>query len=173
MISSLLGHHAFHGDIGGFGHDISLHFDHDASGGDHGTDQATFNPLNIRNIFAFLALFGLMGLFTTSRGVVPLTTLLFSIPSGIAAAAISWGTLILMVSRQATSQATARDFVRSVGKVSLSIPTKGLGEVSLVVKGQVMSVLASSYLGDPIEKGTEVIVIEYQEKGGVAQVSTR
>jgi hypothetical protein len=176
IVASLLGdlhHDHLGGDVGGFGHGIEHFFDAHGFhlGDEHGTSEAV-NPLNLRNIFAFLAGFGLVGtVMTVSNTTLSLTqSLLFSIPAGLIFGAFSWGVLVFMVTRQATSQAKADDYVGRVGTLIVGIREGGsLGEVQAVIKGQVLSIPARSYENQAIPKGTKVQIIEY-EKGGIVRV---
>lgn len=169
LVSSLFGGHDQVHHIGG--HDLGHLFGHHGmhhGDGDH--DNPAASLLNLRNILAFIAGFGLVGTVTTQMIVSPILTLALSIPSGILAAIVSWLMLLFLISQQSTSQAEAKDYFGKEAMVSVGIPAKGLGEITTTIKGQRMAIPAKSSLEEPLPKGTRVVIIEYS-RGGVVIVS--
>lgn len=128
------------------------------------------NPLNIA---IFLLIFSLIGylLHTATGFALPLIFILACI-GGLAIAA----TLIIILNRlfgNATGETIqdVSDRTGLLGKVIMTIPDRGLGEVIYTSPGGMRkSVPARSVDGRRLEREQEVVVLNYQ--GGVAEVDT-
>lgn len=142
---------------------------HDAPGG----IETLFSYINVTSVMFFLLGFGFFGyLFHNTGHLMSIVTLLLAGISGVIIAAL----LLLLLSRlfgnsEGATVQDVSDRTGLLGKVSLSIPEQGLGEIIYVSPGGMRkSIAARSVDGHRIERDTEVVVINYAH--GVAEVDT-
>jgi hypothetical protein len=129
--------------------------------------------LNPTSIVLFLLGFGFFGyvFHNTAHLILPFT-LLFSGMSGVLIAIL----LLVMLSRifgesEANTVQDVVDRTGLLGKVSITIPENSLGEIIYISPGGLRkSIAARSTDGRRLERGQEVVVINYQR--GVAEVDT-
>jgi hypothetical protein len=89
--------------------------------------------------------------------------------SGLAGAAlIFWFLTAVLMKNERTLEAADTEIVGVTGKLSASIPARGAGEMLYAQNGARRSAVVRSESGEPIERGTEVIVMRYAR--GVAYV---
>jgi len=142
----------------------------------HGAQGHTFallSYINPTSVVLFLLGFGFFGyvFHNTAHLMLPLT-LVFSAISGIIIAAL----LLLMLSRifgdsEANTVQDVADRTGLLGTVSITIPENSLGEIIYISPGGMRkSIPARSTDGQRLERGQEVVVINYQH--GVAEVDT-
>ena len=184
-----IGGHAGHmGGAHGVGHATThgpAHAPTHATGhatGAHGT-SGTATPaesislilsyINLMTIVYFLIGFGLLGyIFHNTLQLVALLTLTLSGVSGIILAAL----LILLLNRifgnsEGETVQDVSDRTGIVGKVSMTIQENSLGEVLYTSPGGMRkSIPARSIDGRRLERGQEVVIVNYQH--GVAEVDT-
>lgn len=143
----------------------------DAQEGGHFSVLAIVNPLNIA---LFLSGFGFLGYVlraTASAFGLPLIILL----AGIGALAIAT-VLIIMLNRifgsaTGTTIQDVSDRTGLLGKVNMTIPRQGIGEIIYVSPGGMRkSVPARSIDGRRLEREQEVVVVNYAS--GIAEVDT-
>ncbi|HZU67961.1 MAG TPA: hypothetical protein VFA09_11855 [Ktedonobacteraceae bacterium] len=132
-----------------------------------------FSYVNITSVMFFLLGFGFFGyLFHTAGHLMSAVTLVLAGASGIIIAAL----LLLLLSRlfgdsEGATIQDVSDRTGLLGKVSLTIPEQGIGEILYVSPGGMRkSIAARSTDGRRIERDTEVVVINYAH--GVAEVDT-
>lgn len=142
----------------------------DASQDNHFSLFAFVNPTSI---VLFLLGFGYFGyLFHTVISVAVPLTLFLAVVGGVVIA----GLLLAMLNRifgksEGTTVQDVSDRTGMLGKVSLTIPENGLGEVIYVSPGGMRkSTPARSVDGQRLERDQEVVVVNYQD--GVAEVDT-
>jgi len=139
----------------------------------HGSPFSLLSIVNPLNIALFLLGFGFFGyvLHTATGFALPLIFVLACI-GGLAIAAI----LIIMLNRlfgsaTGTTIQDVSDRTGLLGKVNMTIPDMGIGEVIYVSPGGMRkSVPARSIDGRRLEREQEVVVVNY--KSGVAEVDT-
>jgi len=145
--------------------------------GDHSGAQhahfSIFGYLNPISVGLFLLGFGLFGYFFHNLTNVGATiTLVLAIGGGIVLAIL----LLLLVSRifahaEGTTELDVVDRTGMLGKVSLTIPEKGLGEIIYTTpSGMHKSIAARGLNNQRVERDQEVVVVNYQH--GVAEVDT-
>ncbi len=135
--------------------------------------EALFAYVNVTSIMFFLLGFGFFGyLFHNTGHLMFIATLLLAAVSGVIIAAL----LLLLLSRlfgdsEGATVQDVSDRTGLLGKVSITIPEQGLGEILYVSPGGMRkSIAARSSDGRRIERDTEVVVINYAH--GVAEVDT-
>ncbi len=145
--------------------------------GDHSGAQhahvSIFGYLNPFSVGLFLLGFGLFGYFFHNLTNVGATlTLVLAVASGIVLAIL----LLFLVSRifanaEGTTELDVVDRTGMLGRVSLTIPEKGLGEIIYTTpSGLHKSIPARGLNNQRVERDQEVVVVNYQH--GVAEVDT-
>jgi len=121
---------------------------------------------NASSVLAFLAWFGGMGyILTTHSNLVGIAILALAIAAGLAAGWIVYRFMYrLLQNRGAEMNDWNYRHEGAVGKISISIPANGTGEVIFEQHGVRRSVGARGEDGESIEKGSEVVISRY-EKG--------
>jgi len=124
-----------------FGADHDHDLSHDAGGADHGGDSDSSDQgpkfFSFRVMVTFLAAFGAFGFLTSYLlGLSGLLSALAGFLGGALIALFAWWLVALAFKQQASSVVTDEDLVGLEGVVITSIPTNGMGEVSLEIKGQ-------------------------------------
>jgi hypothetical protein len=135
--------------------------------------SSLFGYINPTSIVFFLIGFGFFGyvFHNTAHFLLPIT-LIFAGVSGLVIA----GLLLLLLSRLFTDdgevvEQDVSDRTGLLGKVSITIQENGLGEIIYISPaGMRQSIPARSADGHRLERGQEVVVVNYQH--GVAEVDT-
>lgn len=138
--------------------------------------QAGFSPfvyLNPTSIGLFLLGFGLFGYFFHNlTNQTASLSLLLAVVSGIALSAF----LLLLLSRifansEGSTELDVVDRTGMLGKVSITIPEKGLGEIIYTSPGGLRkSIPARGLSNQRLERDQEIVVVNYQN--GIAEVDT-
>ena len=128
------------------------------------------SPLNGFTIVAFLCWFGGTGYLLHHGSLLSnALVLLFSALSGLAGASVVfWFLSKVLMAREKTLEPADTDIVGMVGKLSGAIPKGGVGEMLYSQNGARWSALVRAEDGEPIERGSEVIVM--RRARGVAYV---
>jgi hypothetical protein len=141
--------------------------------GSSGGIQSLLSYFNITSVMFFLLGFGFFGyLFHNTGHLMSIVTLLLAGISGVIIAAL----LLLLLSRlfgnsEGATVQDVSDRTGLLGKVSLTVPENGLGEIMYVSPGGMRkSIPARSSDGRRIERDAEVVVISYA--GGIAEIDT-
>lgn len=138
-----------------------------------GNGFSIFSYINPTSVVVFLLGFGFFGyvFHNTAHLVLPFTLVLASV-GGLLIAAVILVFLSRLLSDSGTDTAhDVSDRTGMLGKVSLTIPANGLGEIIYVSPGGMRkSIPARSTDGRRLERGQEVVVVNYQQ--GVAEVDT-
>ncbi len=162
-------HSAMHGTHG-VNH-ISQHVSHAHDSNAH--DFSLFTFINPMSIALFLLGFGFIGYVFHATGALALPlTLILATLAGIILAAVCLSLIsrIFGDSEGATVQDVS-DRTGLLGKVCITIPQNGLGEILYVSPGGMhKSIPARSVTGQRMERDQEVIVVNYHD--GVAEVDT-
>jgi hypothetical protein len=141
-----------------------------------GAQHVRFSPfahLNPLSIALFLLAFGFFGYFFLHFANLAVSlTLILAVGSGLAIATF----LILLLNRlfansEGSTEQDVADRTGMIGKVSITIPEKGLGEIIYTSPGGLRKSIAARGLNNQrVERDQEVVVVNYQN--GVADVDT-
>lgn len=131
-------------------HEISL---------DHATDTGGPSPFSIRIIAAFITGFGASGAISSYYHKGWMFSSFIGLLFGVLTGGIVYFLVSLMYKQQAGSGISMHEMVGLAGVVSVTIPQKGMGQVTLVVKGSQVEHFASSESGTEIKNGTNVKVV--------------
>lgn len=125
------------------------------------TDDEIGN-FSVTNLSIFSTVFGGTG-FLVHRMINQdvLISSIIAAASGIVVTAIFTSAIKMLKSNQANSLLTEDDYYASSGVISTTIPSNGIGEVTLKVRGTISSRPARGERGKPIERGTHVKVVRY------------
>lgn len=119
--------------------------------------------LNVRFWTYFLAFFGLIGfLLTILRFSIEPYTLLISSASGVlggSAVAAMWAALKRSESNSAVS---STHLLGTMGPMIVASRPGEPGKVRLTVKGELIDMMAISQSGEPLERGTQVTVVDLE-----------
>ncbi len=146
-----------------------LHYGHHA-GGALAQGSGNVSWFNASTVMAFLAWFGGTGyLLTTHSSLVAIACLSIAMVAGLAGGWIVYRFMFrLLQNRDAEMNAWDYRYEGSVGKVSVTIPANGTGEVIFEQHGVRRSAGARSDEGSALEKGAEVVISRYEK--GIAYV---
>lgn len=132
-----------------------------------------FGYLNPTTIALFLLGFGFFGyLFHNTTGLAISVTLLLAVGGGLVIAAL----LVLLLGRlfansEGSTELDVADRTGMLGKVSITIPEKGIGEIIYTSpSGMHKSIPARGLDNQRLERDQEVVVVNYQN--GIAEVDT-
>jgi membrane protein implicated in regulation of membrane protease activity len=172
-LPNLHGADAGHGGHGiGHGHDGGGHGGHGHDGGHGGQSESVQHSLpimNLSSLMAFLMWFGAAGYVLDRFAGLPLALALV----GGAAAGLSGAFIVALFLRailKGEKVMDPRDYRKegTLGRVSVTIPEGGTGEILFTMAGTRRSEAARSVDGRAIARDTEVVVIEYER--GIAAV---
>jgi hypothetical protein len=168
-VSSHAGGHTTHVVVHGHAGNTQNTASHSAQG----NIVSLLSYLNPTSVVLFLLGFGFFGyLFHNTIPLLLPLTLIFAALSGVIIAVL----LLLMLSRifgdsEANTVQDVADRTGLLGKVSITIPEDNLGEIIYISPGGMRkSIPARSTDGHRLERGQEVVVVNYQH--GVAEVDT-
>jgi membrane protein implicated in regulation of membrane protease activity len=153
--------------LGGFSH---LHLPHFHRGGLHGVGRGSNSPINVGTLAAFLAWFGGTGyLLSRYSSVWALAALALALVSGFGgAAAVFWFLFKFLLASERELDPADYEMVGVLGKVSSTVREGGTGEMIFSRDGVRRAASIRSETGEPIARGTEVVVTSYQK--GIAYV---
>ncbi|MDE3076810.1 MAG: hypothetical protein KGJ86_15440, partial [Chloroflexota bacterium] len=140
LVAFLTGGHHFHHGIG------------------HGHLGSLGHQFNLRNVLAFVAAFGAIGVISTLSAITLILSLLLSVGAGLAVAVASGWFFTKMIEQQGTSQPDDSDLAGIRAKVVVAIPADGrCGEVRAVVKNQFITIRAKPHRpGESFARGDSV-----------------
>lgn len=148
-------------------------------GGQPGDNQAQHSGLelfafiNPTTIGLFLLGFGLFGyVFHNMTSMTASLSLILAIAAGVALAAVLLSLLsLIFANTEGSTEQDVVDRTGMIGKVSITIPEKGLGEIIYTSPGGLRkSIPARGLHNQRMERDLEVVVVNYQN--GVAEVDT-
>lgn len=138
------------GDLGGHGGDVG-HHDADSS----------FKLLSLHGLTAFFMMFGLVGLALSRQSLIPD---LFALVAGVAAGMCTVWLMgkVFAGMKKLQSDGTMRisNAIGQEGKVYLTIPAEGTGQVQVVVQGQLRIFDAVCLNKETVKTGERVTVID-------------
>lgn len=146
---------------------------HDPQAGTMQTRFSFFAYLNPMSIALFLLGFGFFGYFFHNlTNLAASLTLVLAVSGGLVITAL----LLLMLNRlfansEGSTEQDVADRTGMIGKVSITIPEKGIGEIIYTSPGGLRKSSPARGLSDQrLERDLEVVVVNYQD--GVAEVDT-
>jgi len=145
---------------------LPFHGGHHGPGGGIAKGSAHLSWFNASSVLAFLAWFGGTGyLLTKHSNLVAVICLAIAITAGLTGGWIVFRFMSRLL-QDTEAQMNEWDYRHegSVGRVSISIPAGGTGEVIFEQHGVRRSAGARSDDGSSLEKGVEVVISRY-EKG--------
>ncbi|MDQ6660191.1 MAG: hypothetical protein M3Z24_04410 [Chloroflexota bacterium] len=134
---------------------------------------STLSYLNPTSVVLFLLGFGLLGyvFHNTTRFMLPLTLVMAGIGGILIAALLLWFIGRIFGDSEGATVQDVSDRTGLLGKVSTTIQENSLGEITYTSPGGMRkSIPARSLHGERLERGLEVVVVNYQR--GVAEVET-
>ena len=126
--------------------------------------------LNGFTLMAFLCWFGGTGYLMHDAKIFSVAlVLLFSTVSGVAGASlVFWFLVKVLMPGEKTLEFEDTEIVGMVGRLSTTLPGRGYGEILYSQNGATRCATVKSEDGQPMERGTEVVVMRYER--GVAYV---
>jgi hypothetical protein len=163
------GGHPHVGHLGGHGGVSAGHAAHAAHVGEHGEADGLM-PVNPTTVLTFLTWFGGAGFVLRNfYGAVAAVSLVGAGVVGIIGASLVFVFLLkVLLPHQAEMRQEDYDPVGSVGRVTVAIRDGGVGEVVYTRGGTRRSAGARSKDGHALQRGTEVVIANYDR--GVAYV---
>jgi len=140
------------------------------------SQQARFSPfayLNPTSLGLFLLGFGLFGYFfhNLTNLAASLSLFLAAVSGIVLAAVLLFALSRIFANSEGSTELDVADRTGMLGKVSITIPEKGLGEIIYISPGGLRkSIPARGLNNQRVERDQEVVVINYEN--GVAEVDT-
>lgn len=171
--ASAMSHALGHGHVNGGTHGHGI--DHSAHATDHGEHPSTIPLLsrlpllNPSALLAFITCFGATGyIFTHFGGWPSLLALVVALVPGLIGDVIIAAVIAKIVSSETVMRPIDYELQGTLGRVTISIPTNGVGEVIFSKGGTRRSEAARSLSATAIPYDTEVVIVDYER--GVAVV---
>ncbi len=118
--------------------------------------------LSLRSIAVFLTAFGTVGAIARYYNLSAMLSSVWGVLAGAAMSGIYVLAMNLVRSQEASSLIESTDLIGLTGRVTVAIPSDGLGEVSCTVKAQLTRRLARSKTRQAIPEGAIVRITEVQ-----------
>ena len=161
-LASLMGDHDGDFSGGDVGHDFGHDFGHDAglhTSADQDASASGPSPLSMRSISIFVTVFGFAGFLAKHYGASGGLATVIGIVAGLALAALAFKFIKLLYAQQGSSVISQAELVGQQAEVINIITQDGPGEVTVLYRGQLKTLLARSN-GELIPKGAKVKIIE-------------
>jgi len=133
-------------------------FDHFEGGLDGNVDHGGPGFFSTRVISVFVTAFGAFGAIATNYGFGPLASSAIGFVGGIALATPIFLFARFLYGQQASSESRASDLVGQIGRVTVTIPAGGVGQVRCRVGEELIDKIARARQGDLIPENTSVRV---------------
>ena len=145
-----------------FGHDHDVG-GHDHAAGDHPAEHTpTVSVFSPKVIAIFMVGFGAAGFMASElhQSIFPATA--WAAAGGAVIGGLAYAGLRLLYSQQVSSEVMISRVVGKTGTVTVTIPTDGVGEVSLTIDGQYLTYAARcAVVCPPIHVGSQVSIVRY------------
>ena len=135
-------------------------FEHFDSGLDHDLDHGGPGFFSARVISVFITAFGASGAIASDYGLGPLASSGIGALSGVVLATPIYLFARFLYGQQATSESRAQDLVGQIGRVVITIPAGGVGQVRCKVGEELVDKVARGRESDAIAENTSVVVEE-------------
>jgi hypothetical protein len=157
FVFGIAGHSFGHGgDLGGHGGDVG-----------HGTDAhggISVPVVNFGTVTAFMTWFGGIGfLLSAYSQIVAVATVMVSIVGGL----VGGGLIFLFIAKVLAPDQIPMDpsdyyLPGTLGRITVTVPANGTGEMVYTQAGTRKTVAVRGAAGEPIGKGTEVVVLRFE-----------
>ncbi len=174
LIAMLFGVGHFHGH---FDHAGGMHHVGGASGAGHqvhtphhgaqGGDKSAFTFVSLRSLIAFGTLFFWAGTLYLIGGTSPAWAIGFSVIWGLVGMFVVSYLMFRLIGLEEIGNADLTTALLEEGTVYIGVPADGLGQVRVKVSGTISYVKARSKTGEPISRGTKVMVVGISDKNVV------
>jgi membrane protein implicated in regulation of membrane protease activity len=135
-------------------------FEHFDTALDHDLDHGGPGFFSTRVISVFITAFGGFGAIATDYGFGPLAASLIGALSGLVLATPIYFFARFLYGQQASSESRAQDLVGLVGRVVITIPAGGVGQVRCKIGEELVDKVARAREPDAIAENTPVVVEE-------------
>ena len=133
--------------------------DHDLSHGvDHGEGMPSIFSMRVISLFVL----GFSGLSTIAYFAWHLSaggSSLCGMGGGLVLGGFAYALVHMLSKQQASSLVSPEEYVNLPARVSVAIPTKATGEISVTVKGELRSLLAVAADGSALPEGRAVVIV--------------
>ncbi len=147
----------FVGEI--FGGDHEIHAETDVGHADIGHDGGGGPSIySARIIASFLTAFGVGGVLARYYNLSHPVSTGIGVVSGVLLASVVYQFARLLYSQQASSEVRMSSLVGQTAEVTIGIPERGVGQVTVTVAGERSMHIARPADGRPIAPGTEVVI---------------
>lgn len=151
-------HHA--GAVSGAGHDAHVAHHHGSQGG----DKSAFTFVSLRSLIAFGTLFCWAGTLYLMGGTSPAWAVGLSVIWGFVGMFVVSYLMFRLIGLEEIGNVDLSTSLLEEGTVYISVPLGGVGQIRVKVSGMVSYVKARSKTGEPITRGTKVIVVGIRDK---------
>jgi len=135
-------------------------FDHFDGGLDHELDHGGPGFFSTRVMSVFITAFGGFGAIATHYGLGPLGASGVGALSGLVLATPIYLFARFLFGQQATSESLAQDLVGQIGRVVVTIPAGGVGQVRCKIGEELVDKIARGRESEAIAENTSVFVEE-------------
>jgi membrane protein implicated in regulation of membrane protease activity len=135
-------------------------FDHFDGGLDGHMDHGGPGFFSTRVISVFITAFGAFGAIATHYGLDPLPASAIGVVGGFALATPIFLFARFLYGQQASSESRTSDLVGQVGRVIVTIPAGGVGQVRCRIGEELIDKIARTRQGDAVPENTPVRVEE-------------
>jgi membrane protein implicated in regulation of membrane protease activity len=135
-------------------------FDHFDTALDHELDHGGPGFFSTRVMSVFITAFGGFGAIATDYGVAPLPASGIGAVGGLVLATPIYYFARFLYDQQSTSESRTQDLVGQVGRVVVTIPAGGIGQVRCKIGEELVDKIARGREPDAISENTSVVVEE-------------
>ena len=135
-------------------------FDHLGGGLDHDMDHGGPGFFSTRTLSAFITAFGAVGAIGIHYGLPPILASIAGIVMGFAMASLVYVFARFLYGQQATSEMRSQDLVGLIGRVVVTIPAGGIGQVRCRLGEELVDKIARARDPESIPENTAVRVEE-------------
>ena len=135
-------------------------FDHLGGGLDHDMDHGGPGFFSTRTLSAFITAFGAVGAIGIHYGLSPLLASIAGVVTGFAMASLVYVFARFLYGQQATSEMRSQDLVGQIGRVVVTIPAGGIGQVRCRMGEELVDKIARARDPESIPENTAVRVEE-------------
>lgn len=147
------------GDAGDSAPDTVIETGGDLASGAQVDADISFQLLSVQGLTSFFMMFGLVGLALLKAGLPVLVTVLGGMIAGLATVAVSGLIFTQMKRLQTEGTINIQNTVGTEGKVYLTIPKNGTGQVQIIAQGSLKIFDAVSNSKNMIATGEKVHVV--------------
>ena len=135
-------------------------FEHLGGGLDHDMDHGGPGFFSTRTLSAFITAFGAVGAIGIQYGLSPLVASIVGVIAGFAMASLVYIFARFLYGQQSTSEMRSEDLVGQIGRVVVTIPAGGIGQVRCRMGEELVDKIARARDPESIPEHTAVRVEE-------------